>query len=97
MIILGESSLQKLRNAHIKNLENVDTEIEALMRDLGPNLLKITMGDLKKMLSLEEATKDKTVCDFNLTMKEALEKPDEGKPFRTINFALKVFSNHHSK
>jgi len=72
-----ENSLQLLRAAHQKNLEDAEMEIENLKMELGPSILKKTMGEIKQMKSLSDSV-EKTVHELNMTVKETLQKPDEG-------------------
>jgi hypothetical protein len=55
---------------------------------LGDRILQATMGELKKMNSLNEVGHDKTVHDLNATVKDTLKKVDEG--LCTFNSALLV-------
>lgn len=72
-----ENSLQLLRTAHQKNLEDADMEIENFKTELGTIILMKTMGEIKQMKSLSDPF-EKTVHELNMTVKETLQKPDEG-------------------
>lgn len=74
-----DNALQALRNAHQKNLEDVDKEIDSLKSEI-PEILQMTMGELKKASSLapEKNNVNKTMTDFNMTLKEMQHKSDEG-------------------
>ncbi|KAG5682190.1 hypothetical protein PVAND_011558 [Polypedilum vanderplanki] len=73
-----DSNLQTMRRLHQKNLEDADNIIEGFKMELGNRILSLTMGDLKKMNSLNEIGLDKTVNNLNATIKETLKKVDEG-------------------
>ncbi|XP_070493359.1 borealin-like isoform X3 [Chironomus tepperi] len=71
-----ENSLQSIRSAHQKNLQDAETEIENFKTELGPYILLKTMGEIKHMKSLSDSA-EKTIHDLNMTVKDTIQKPDE--------------------
>lgn len=65
---------------HKQILEDADTEMENFKKSLPARILKLTMGELKKLSSYDdvESAVQQTMCDLNMTVKETIQKADEG-------------------
>lgn len=55
-------------------------EIENFKKSLPPRVLKLTFGELKRLQSYEDvdAAVQQTMNDLNMTVKETIQKADEG-------------------
>ncbi|KAL7032766.1 hypothetical protein ACKWTF_007394 [Chironomus riparius] len=73
----SENSLQSIRSAHQKNLQDAETEFENFKTELGSNLLMKTLGEIKQMKSLFDSA-EKTIHELNMTVKDTTQRPDEG-------------------
>jgi hypothetical protein len=75
-----EQALQQIRSMHKQILEDADMEIENFKKSLPPRVLKLTFGELKKLQSYDDvdAAIQQTMNDLNMTVKETIQKADEG-------------------
>jgi hypothetical protein len=78
LLLPVENSIQNIRRIHQTNLSDVDTLVESFRIELGERVLRLTMGDLKKMANLNDFGTDKTVQELNNTVKDTMKKVDEG-------------------
>lgn len=73
-----ENSLHSMRKQHQDSLDDVDALVDGFKRELGEQVLKLTIGDLKRLKSLNEVGQNKTINDLNATVKDKLKGADEG-------------------
>lgn len=87
-----EQGLHHIRTMHKQILEDADMEIESFKKGLPPRVVKLTMGELKKLKSYDDidAAVLQTMSDLNLTVKETIQKADEGK----LLFGVVVVGSH---
>lgn len=69
-----------MRNMHKQILEDADMVIENFKKSLPSRVLKLTMSDLKNLNNYGDIDADvqQTMNDLNMTVKETIQKADEG-------------------
>lgn len=82
-----------MRQKHQQNLDDADMAIENLKKQLGPKILEMTMGELRKHKLYHdiEDTVGTNMNELNMTIKEKIHQHDDG--MNTININLCVFGS----
>lgn len=77
-----------MRQLQQQNLNDVEIENEAFKKQLGPHILKLTMGELKKLKNLSDAPEGKAMNELNHTIKETLNKTSDEGNFKSSGAGL---------
>jgi hypothetical protein len=93
--------IQKLVHQQQQTVDDFETEIEDYKTELGPRVLKMTMGDLRLSIDFNDLAKlDKTMNKLNQTVKDTMQKADEGNLIlinNSTNTSINWCVGYHSK
>lgn len=86
-----ENSTQMLTSEHNKAMREIDKGFEELKRSIPDHIRSMTVAEVMKMQSFNDFIVEEKMTNLNATMKETIEKADDGK---LINFLWCIFGSH---
>jgi hypothetical protein len=74
-----ENSLGKLQSEHNKGIREVDSKIAELKASIPPRILSMKLCDVFKLKDFTDVCIEEKMTNLNVTVKETVQKADEGK------------------
>lgn len=79
MLITVENSLATLQSEHNKALREIDSKIDELKRSVPAHILSMKLCDVFKLEDFTDVAVEEKVTNLNVTVKETIQKADEGE------------------
>lgn len=77
-----------LQSEHNKAMRNFDSKMEEIKKSIPERILRMKLCDVMNLKSFSDELIEEKMTNLNVTIKETVQKADEGKIF----FFLSVFS-----
>lgn len=83
-----ENTIQSLQTKLVRDLRDADNNITQIKKMIPPNVLKMTLKELKGLSNFDELATIENKSNVNSTIAEIISKADEGKILLISSFIL---------